>query len=185
MQRQSLTSQSPLDNDTEKGAELKTSVTHFDWSASQSVKARQWMRQNGVWHVLVLGLWQRSLLEGDAGAGREGPARLRQQAAELQQKGAQRRRSPEAEPARTGTRHPPSSVSGGYYVSLPEFGGGVRVGWGCRRSCCQSSRASWTLSKRILYIIVRTCFSPDQHQAGLTLSQSSGKKVHYHRGSET
>ena len=48
MQRQSLTSQSPLDNDTEKGAELKTSVTHFDWSASQSVNARQWMRQNGV-----------------------------------------------------------------------------------------------------------------------------------------
>ena len=41
MQRQSLTSQSPLNNDTEKGAELKTCVTHFDWSASQSVKARQ------------------------------------------------------------------------------------------------------------------------------------------------
>ena len=68
-----------------------------------------------------------------------------------------------------------------YVRSLPKFGGGERVGWGCRGSCClytqcQSWRASWTLSKRMLYVIVRPCFSPDRQQAGLTLSQSSGGK---------
>ena len=78
-----------------------------------------------------------------------------------------------------------------YVRSLPKFGGGERVGWGCRRgSCCLRSvkvrvqAGHW--AKRMLYVIVRPCFCPDRQQAGLTLSQSSGeKKLHYHRGSAT